>query len=77
MGFSLGLIGTDASAQNGRCENHNHVYGQMMRYMLHSADIGPAYWSFALIYAVYIKPSPSLENYNDTISSFYWSQAKS
>ena len=55
MGFSLGLIGTDASAQNGRCENHNHVYGQMMRYMLHSADIGPAYWSFALIYAVYIK----------------------
>ena len=23
--------------------------------MLHSADIGPTYWSFALIYAVYIK----------------------
>ena len=23
--------------------------------MLHSADIGPAYWSFVLIYAVYIK----------------------
>ena len=54
LGFSLELTGADASAQNGRCENPNRVYGQMMRCMLHSADIGPAYWSFALIYAVYI-----------------------
>ena len=27
----------------------------MMRCMLHSVDISPAYWSYALIYAVYIK----------------------
>ena len=77
MGFSLELTRANASAQNRRCENPSRVYGQMIRCMLHSANNDPAYWSFALIYAVYIKPSPSLENYNDTISSFYWSQAKS
>ena len=41
--FSLELTGADASAQNGRCENPNRVYGQMMRCMLHSAGLGPAY----------------------------------
>ena len=52
---SLELIGADISAQNDRCENPNRIYGQMMRFMLHSAGIGPANWSYALIYAAYLK----------------------
>ena len=49
------LTGADASAQNGRCENPNQVYEQMMRCMFHSAGLGPAYWPYALTYEVYIK----------------------
>ena len=55
MGFSLEVTEADASAQNGRCEHSNRVYGQMMRCMLHATDIGPTYWSFYLIYDIYIK----------------------
>ncbi len=54
-GFSLELTGSDASAQNGMVENPNRTYGQIMRCLLHSADLGPEYWSYALAHAVYIK----------------------
>ncbi len=53
--FALELTGSDASAQNGMVENPNKTYGQMMRCLLHSADLGPEYWSYALQHAVYIK----------------------
>ena len=70
--FSLELTGADASAQNGRCENPNRIYGQMMRCMIHSAGLGPAYWSYALIYAAYIKKSPtSYYHKNDSLRSFH------
>ena len=49
------LTGADASSQNGQGEKPNWLFGQMMRCMLRSAGIGPAYWSYTLIYAVYIK----------------------
>ena len=52
LGFSLKPKGADALAQNGKYENPNHVHRQMMRYILHSEDIGLVYWSFALIYTV-------------------------
>ena len=54
-GFSLEITGSDASAQNGMVENPNRMFGQMMRCMLHSAELGPEYWSYALLHAVYIK----------------------
>jgi dUTP pyrophosphatase len=53
--FSLELTGSDASAQNSTAKNPNKVFGQMMRCMLHSAELGPEYWSWALAHAVYIK----------------------
>jgi deoxyuridine 5'-triphosphate nucleotidohydrolase len=54
-GFSLELTGADASAQNGLVENPNRTLGQMMRCMLHSAELGPEYWSYAIQYAAYIR----------------------
>lgn len=53
--FSLELTGNDASASNGMAENPNKMLGQMMRCMLHSSELGPEYWSWALTQAVYIK----------------------
>ena len=50
--FSLELTGADASTRNGRCENPNRIYGQMMRCMFHTVGLGPAYWSYALIYTI-------------------------
>ena len=54
-GFVVEPTGSDASAQNGLCERPNRTFGQMMRCILHSADLGPEYWSFALLHAVYVK----------------------
>jgi deoxyuridine 5'-triphosphate nucleotidohydrolase len=53
--YSLELTGSDASAQNGMVENPNKIFGQMMRCMLFSADLGSEYWSWALLHAIYIK----------------------
>lgn len=54
-GFSLEETGPDASAQNGLAERPNRTFGQMMRCMLHSSELGPEFWSYALLHAVYIK----------------------
>ena len=53
--YTLEETGPDASAQNGLAERPNRTFGQMMRCMLHSAELGPEFWSYALIHAVYIK----------------------
>jgi deoxyuridine 5'-triphosphate nucleotidohydrolase len=53
--FAIELTGTDSSAQNSRAERPHRDLGQMMRCMLHSANVGPEYWSFALLHAVWIK----------------------
>ena len=53
--FVLEPTGSDASSQNGISERPNRTFGQMMRCILHSAELGPEYWSHALIHAVYIK----------------------
>ena len=53
--FSLELTGADASAQNGIVENPNKTFGQMMRCLLHSSELGPEYWTYALQHAVYIR----------------------
>lgn len=53
--YVLETTGADASAQNGLVERPNRTLGQMMRCILHSAELGPEYWSFALTHAVYIK----------------------
>ena len=53
-GFVLELTGAEASSQNGIAESSNRVYAQMMRCALYSSDLGPEYWSYALM-AVYVK----------------------
>ena len=54
-GFSLEETGPDASAQNGLAERPNRTFGQVMRCILHSSELGPEFWSYALLHAVYIK----------------------
>ena len=52
---NLEITGVDASAQSVTAESANKCLGNMMRYMLHIADLGPEYWSFILRHAVYVK----------------------
>ena len=53
--FTLGMTGSDASAQNGVAESPNKHLANRMRCLLHAADLGPEYWSYALIHALYVK----------------------
>ena len=43
--FLVELTGTDNSKQNSRAERPHRDLSTMMRCMLHSADLGPEYWS--------------------------------
>ena len=54
-GFVLELTGADSSAQNTVAESLDKYLGNMMLYLLHTANLGPEYWSFAFIHAVWIK----------------------
>jgi dUTP pyrophosphatase len=54
-GFTLEVTCSDASVQNGMIKNPNRTFGHLMRCMLHSAELGPEYWSYALQHAVYIQ----------------------
>jgi hypothetical protein len=54
-GFTLEPTGADSSAQNGLAENPNRTFGQMMQCILHSAEMGPEFWSYVLMFALYIK----------------------
>ena len=53
--FTLELTGTDSSMQNSHAERPHRDLAQMMRCMLHAAELGPEFWSYALAHAVYIK----------------------
>ena len=48
-------VRTAAAFQNGIAERPNRTFGKMVRSLLHGAGLGPEYWSFALLHAVYIK----------------------
>ena len=41
--FALEETGPDASSQNGLTDRPNRTFGQMMRCMLHSAELGPEF----------------------------------
>lgn len=53
--FLIEPTASDASFQNGMAERPNRTYGDMMRSLLHGAHLGPEYWSWALLHAVYLK----------------------
>ena len=55
LGFSLELTGADNSRQNGIAERPHRTLAETMRCMLYSAELGPEYWSYALITAVHIR----------------------
>jgi dUTP pyrophosphatase len=46
---------SDASFQNGVAERPNRTLADMMRSLLHSAQLGPEYWSWAILHALYLK----------------------
>jgi dUTP pyrophosphatase len=54
-GYIMEPTAADASFQNGIAERPNRTLGDMMRCLLHGANLGPEYWSWALIHAVYLK----------------------
>jgi hypothetical protein len=45
----------DASFQNGVAERPNRSLADIMRSLLQGAQLGPEYWSWALLHAVYLK----------------------
>ena len=53
--FELELTGSDNSRQNGLVERPNRNLAEAMRCILHASDLGPEFWSFALLHAVYLK----------------------
>jgi deoxyuridine 5'-triphosphate nucleotidohydrolase len=64
--FTLEITGTDNSRQNSPAERPHRTLAQMMRCMLHSAGLGPEYWSFALQQAVWIKNRIPHQSLNQT-----------
>ena len=49
------MTGADASVQNGVAESPIKYLAQMMRCIFYNTELGPEYWSYALIHAAYIK----------------------
>jgi len=54
-GYIMEPTASDASFQNGIAERPNRTFGDMMRSLLHGAGLGPEYWSWALVHALYLK----------------------
>jgi hypothetical protein len=54
-GYILEPTASDASFQNRIAEQPNCTLGDMMRALLHGAQLGPQYWSWALVHVVYLK----------------------
>jgi hypothetical protein len=54
-GYILESTAPDASFQNGMAEWPNRTLGNMMHSLLHTASLGPEYWSWAIIHATYLK----------------------
>jgi dUTPase len=55
QGFEVEITGSNNSQQNGMAERPHRTFGNMMRCLLHSAGLGPEYWTYALIQSVWIK----------------------
>ena len=58
---TLDTTGADVMAQNMIAESPNKYLWNMMRSMLHAADLGLEYWFFVLLYAMYVKNIPPHE----------------
>jgi hypothetical protein len=54
-GYLIEPTASVASFQNGIAERPNRTFGDMLRSLLHGEGLGPEYWSWALLYSVYLK----------------------
>jgi hypothetical protein len=54
-GYILEQTASDSSFQNGMAERPNRTLGDIMRALLHGANLGPEYWSWAVLRAVYLR----------------------
>ena len=61
VNFVLEVTESNASAQNAIAESQNKYLINMMRCILHVADLGPEYWPFGLRHVVYIKNRPHMK----------------
>ena len=54
-GYIMEPTAPDAPFQNGRVEKPNGTLAKTVRCLLYNAGLGPEFWSFALLHAVYLK----------------------
>ena len=54
-GYIMEPTAPQAPYQNGKAERPNRTFGKMVNNLLYNAGLGPEYWSFALLHAVYLK----------------------
>ena len=54
-GYIMEPTAPDAAFQNGRVEKPNGTLAKTVRCLLYNAGLGPEFWSFALLHAVYLK----------------------
>jgi dUTP pyrophosphatase len=54
-GYIMEPTAPQAPYQNGKAERPNLTFGKMVNSLLYNAGLGPEYWSFALLHAVYLK----------------------
>jgi hypothetical protein len=54
-GYIMEPTAPNASFQNGVAERPNRTLADMMRSMLHAVHLGPEYWCWAMLHAVYLK----------------------
>ena len=61
--FTLEFTGTDSWSQNSPAERPHQDLAKMMRSMLHSSELGPQFWPFALSHAVLSRIDCTIQNY--------------
>jgi len=54
-GYIMDPTAPFAAFQNGKAERPNRNFGKTVRCLLYNANLGPEYWSFAVLHAVYLK----------------------
>ncbi len=54
-GYIMDPTAPKAAFQNAKAERPNRNFGKTVQCLLYNANLGPEYWSFALLHAVYLK----------------------
>jgi hypothetical protein len=54
-GYIMDLTAPQAAFQNAKAEQPNKNFAKTVQCLLYNTNLGPEYWSFALLHAVYLK----------------------